>query len=270
MTDEPPVPNDSFGSLFDFASWLYPRVWTGFVLTWAVTLLPVGVLTFALDRVGLSGGVIAAVRDGAWGRAALFAGMQFLYWGVLLFHGWVNLSLVEAVSRGGESSLGDALSRTGARLPAQVWTLAHAAFRILPLALAGGVAAGLTFRDSPLTAAGALGLIALPASYFTVRWSLSSFVALLEGLSGGAALRRSAELSGGRFWLYSFQFCLFHVLVIVPSVILSVGGLKLLPAWAAGLFASGASAILIAPFSCGLYLALYWREAARAAPAAAQ
>ena len=47
MIDEAPVLTDSLGSLFDFASWLYPRVWTGFVLSWAVTLLPVGILSLA-------------------------------------------------------------------------------------------------------------------------------------------------------------------------------------------------------------------------------
>lgn len=67
-------------------------------------------------------------------------------------------------------------------------------------------------------------LIAIPVIYFTIRWSLSAFVTMIEGISGGAALRRSSELCGGRFGLYTFHFALFQALVIVPSVVMSVGG----------------------------------------------
>jgi len=268
MIDEAPVPTDSLGSLFEFASWLYPRVWTGFVLSWAVTLLPVGIISLAAERVS-PGGASAAMQQGALGRAALALGVQLLYWSVLMCNGWLNLALADAGTREGEASFGDSLSRMVSRLPAQVWTLAHTGFRILPLALVGGVAAGLTLRDSPLTALGAVALISIPVIYFTIRWSLSSFVTLIEGISGGAALRRSSELCGARFWPYAFQFVLFQALVIVPSVIMSVGGVKVLPLWAAALAAPAASAIVIAPFSCGLFLALYRREAARVVPAGA-
>lgn len=264
MIDEAPVPTDSLGSLFDFASWLYPRVWTGFVLGWAVTLLPVGIISLAAQNAS-PGGVAGAIQQGAWGRAALAMGVQLVYWTVLMCNGWLNLALVDAGSREGEVSFGDALTRTVSRLPAQIWTLAHTGFRIMPLALVGGVVAGLTLRDSPLTAAGAVLLIAIPVIYFTIRWSLSSFVTLIEGISGGAALRRSSELCGGRFWLYAFHFALFQALVIVPSVVMSVGGVKVLPLWAATLFAPAASAIILAPFSCGLFLGLYRREEKRVA-----
>lgn len=264
MIDEAPVPTDNLGSLFDFASWLYPRVWTGFVMSWAATLLPVGMLSLAVAHF-IPGGVAGAVQQGAWGRAALAAGVQAVYWSVLMCNGWLNIALVDAGSREGEASFGDSLSRMLSRLPAQIWTLANTGFRVMPLALAGGVVAGLTMRDSPLTAAGAVLLIAIPVVYFTIRWSLSAFVTLIEDISGGAALRRSSELCGGRFWLYTLHFGLFQALVIVPSVVMSVGGVKVLPLWAATLFAPAASAIVIAPFSCGLFLALYRREAARVA-----
>lgn len=268
MIDEAPVPTDSLGSLFDFASWLYPRVWTGFVLSWAVTLLPVGIITLAAQNAS-PGGVAGSIRDGAWGRAALGMGVQAVYWLVLMCNGWLNIALVDAGSREGEVSFGDALGRTASRLAAQIWTLAHTGFRIMPLALLGGVVAGLTLRDSPVTAAAAVLLIALPVIYFTIRWSLSAYVTAIEGISGGAALRRSSELCGGRFWRYTFQFALFQALVILPSVVMSVGGVKVLPIWAATLFAPAASAIVIAPFSCGLFLGLYRREEARVAVAAA-
>lgn len=264
MIDEAPVPTDALGSLFDFASWLYPRVWTGFLLSWAVVALPVGLLSLAVAHF-IPGGVAGALRDGAWSRAAVAAGMQAFYWSAIMCHGWLNIVLVDAGSREGEVSFGDALTRTVSRLPAQIWTLAHTGFRIMPLALVGGVVAGLTLRDSPLTAAGAVLLIAIPVIYFTIRWSLSSFVTLIEGISGGAALRRSSELCGGRFWLYAFHFALFQALVIVPSVVMSVGGVKVLPLWAATLFAPAASAIILAPFSGGLFLGLYRREEKRVA-----
>lgn len=267
MIDEAPVPTDSLGTLFDFASWLYPRVWTGFVLSWAVALLPVELLSLAAQNAG-PGGVAAAVQARAWGWALFFMGVHAVYGSALMCHGWLNIALADAASREGETSFGRSLARMGTRLPAQAWTLAHSGFRILPLALAGGIVAGLTMRESPMTAAAAALLVAFPVVYFTIRWSLSAFVTLLEGISGGAALRRSSELSGGRFWLFTLHFALLQALAIVPSVILSVAGLKVLPAWAAAFFAPAASAILIAPFSCGLFLALYRREGTRGAAAA--
>lgn len=268
MIEEAPVPTDSLGSLFDFASWLYPRVWTAFVLNWAFIIFPISLVALAAERAGGEGGAGGAVREGAWGRAVALLGVQFLYWAVLMFSNWIAIILADSAAREREISYRDALSRTLARLPAALWTLANTGFRILPLALAGGVVAGLTMRDSPLLAAGAILLIAAPMAYFTVRWSLSAYVALFEGLSGGAALRRSSALSGRRFWLFTLHFCVLQALALAPSIILSVGGLKMLPAWAAAVFAPAASAILIAPFSNGLFLGLYRREeSGGAAPA---
>ncbi len=268
MIDEAPVPTDSLGSLFDFAAWLYPRVWVSFALNWAVILLPVGIAVLVVERWG-PGGVGGAVQQGAWGRALVLAGTQALYWLVLMCSNWINMSTAEAAARDGESSFGEAVSRTASRLPAQLWTLISTGIRIMPMALAGGIVAGLTMRDSPLTAIGAVLLISLPVTYFTVRWSLSSYVALFEGISGGLALRRSSELSGRRFWLFAFHFCLLQALAVTPSIILSVGGLKVFPIWAAALFAPAASALVIAPFSNGLFLALYRRETSGGAAAAA-
>ncbi len=264
MTDEAPVPTDSLGSLFDFASWLYPRVWTSFLLSWAVTVLPVGLISLAAQMAG-PGGFAGAVQERAWGRAAFFLGVQALYWSVVLCHGWLNLVLAEAASRNADSSFGDAVNLVGSRLPAQAWTFLNNVFRLLPLALAGGVVAGLTMRDAPLIAAGTAVLIVVPVVYFTIRWSLSAFVTFFEGISGGAALRRSSELSGGRAWLFAFHFAVVQVLIFVPAAVISFGGLKVLPAWAAALFGPAAGAIVVAPFSCGLFLALYRREGARVA-----
>jgi hypothetical protein len=137
----------------------------------------------------------------------------------------------------------------------------------MPLAFMGGLTAMLVVRDSPLTAAAVVTLVFLPFMYFTLRWSLATVVTLFEGLSGGAALRRSAQLSGARFWLFSFQFIVYNVAVIVPSVILSLACAKVVPAWSNRMFATAASGMLIAPFSYGLYLALYRREFARGVPA---
>lgn len=266
MIDESPVPADSLGSLFAFASWLYPRVWTGFVLSWAAAMLPAGLISLAAQK-AVPGGFAGAVQEQAWGRAAFVAGVQLLYWSVVMCHGWINIVLVEAASRGADGSFGDAVGRMGARLPALVWTFLNNVFRLLPLGLAGGAVAGLTVRDSPFIAAGAMLLVALPVAFFTIRWSLSTFATLFEGLSGGAALRRSSELSGGRAWLFAFHFALVQALIIVPATIISVVGLKVLPAWAAALLSPAAGALLIAPLSCGLFLALYRRESARFAPA---
>lgn len=266
MTDEAPVPNDSLGSLFDFSAWLYPRVWAGFALVWAVTLLPGDLVMIAVNLV--FGSADAAHPQG---RTLIIAAARILVLvPAVILHGWVCIAMGDAVLRGGECSLLGASGRVLSRLPAQIWTVAHLAIRSLPFSLLAGVAAGFTFQNSPRTAVALVVLIAVPAAYCVMHWMLAPIVTLLEGLSGGAALRRSWELSGVRFWRFAFQFIVYYAAALVPAAVIGALAAKLLPASSAGLLGNAVNGLLITPFSVGLFLALYRREAARGAAAAAE
>lgn len=268
MTDDRPVPNDAFGSLFEYAFWLYPRVWAGFALLFAATMAPGQLASIAAGgALGLSSPAElgAAVQSGAVGRIGLLLAIKVAFFGVLLFNHWACLAMADAVARGEEPSVGAALGAALRRLPAQAWTFLGFFFRLIPIALMAGIAAGLTVRDSPATAVLVLILGGIPYAYFTLRWALSSVVTQLEGVSGGDALRRSSALCGGRFWLFSFQFVVYNAAALAPAFILGFAARRFLPAWAASVPGIVFAGLVLSPFSKGMILALYRREAARAA-----
>ncbi len=265
MTSDAPVPDDSLGALFGFSAWLYPRVWAGFALAWAVTLLPGNLVMIVVQLIFGMGNA-----EHPEGRTLIIsaASMLILVPAVIL-HTWVCIMMGDAVLRGDEPSLLDAAGRALSRLPAQMWTIAHLALRALPFSFLAGAAAGFTFKDSPRTAVALIALIAVPAAYCIMHWMLAPIVTLLEGLSGGAAVRRSWALSGARFWRFSFHFLIYYAAALVPSVAIGVASENLFPAWSAGLVGSAIDGLLITPFSVGLFLALYRREVARGAAATA-
>lgn len=272
MIDEAPAPNDSLGSLFDCGAWLYPRVWIGFTLVFASTLLPAELISIVVARImGLDGpeALAQAARAGAFGRIGVFFVMKILFFTALLFNHWSCLAVADEVARGGELTLVEALSRGLRRLPAQLWTVIGLSLRLSPLGFAGGLAVVLSLRDSPLTAVFAIAITAIPYVYFTLRWILSTAVVQFEGVSGGAALQRSSALTGPRFWLVSFQFAVYTLAGTVPALVVTFASAKFLPGWAAGLPGLIFGALVVGPFTTGMFLALYRRESARAAAAAA-
>lgn len=268
MSEEAPLPSDSLGSLFIFASWLYPRVWMGFALLCAVTLLPGELLILAGNQTaGLESTTdfVEAARGGAWARILIPVASMAAFVSLMLLYGWAGLSLGDSVAGGGDISLRGALRATVARLPAQVWTLVHMVVRLFPLVFVGGVVAGFTARESPLTAIAVVVVVALPIIYFTMRWMFSSAVTLFEGLSGGAALRRSSELSGARFGLVAFHFIVYNAIVLSAAILISVMSESIVPDWGAGLVGTVLGGMLVTPFTAGMFLGLYRREAARGA-----
>lgn len=271
MSDQPPVPDDSLSSLFENGSWLFPRAWSGFALIFCVTVLPMEILSALGNRaLGLesTAAIAQASRDGALDRVLLSFALKLMYALVALFDSYACIAMGEALARGEAMSAGDALRSALARLPAQLWTTFNFMVRLLPVGLLTGIAAALAYRDSLPTAivAGVLG--GGVYAYFTLRWIFSALVTQLEGLSGGAALRRSSSLSAGRFWLVSFQFLGYNAVVIVPSVILGYALASGMPEWAAGMTSAAFGSLAIAPFTTGIFLALYRREAARDAATA--
>ncbi len=271
MTDHAPAPNDAFSSLFDVAGWLYPRVWASYAAVWAMTLLPGDLLSIGFAwALGLSSpaDVAAAAQAGEGAKILLVSfGKVAIFLPAVLIHGWATMLVSDAAYHGVEKTPGEALGQVLTRLFALLWTLGGMMIRILPLTLAAGVVGGLTVRDSPLTAAACALLAGIPLIYFTTRWMFSSAVTLFEGVSGGAALRRSSDLVGQRFWRNALQFLVYNVLVMTPAFILGFVVAKVVPAWSARVIATGVSSLTIAPFSMGLFMALYWRESARGAAA---
>lgn len=271
MTDHAPAPNDAFSSLFDVAGWLYPRVWASYAAVWAMTLLPGDLLSIAFSwALGMSApaDVAAAAQAGETLKILLASfGKVVIFLPAVLIHGWATMLVSDAAYHGVEKTPGEALGQVLSRLFALLWTMAHMMARIMPLMFAAGVVGGLTMRDSPLTAAACALLAGAPLLYFTTRWMFSSTVTLFEGVSGGAALRRSSELVGRSFWRSAAQFFVYNVLVMTPAFLLGFVVAKLVPAWSARLLATGVSSLTIAPFSMGLFMAMYWRESARGAAA---
>lgn len=270
MTDEAPVPNDSLGSLFGCAAWLYPRFWTDCALIWAVTCLPGELVLMAVNRaMGLVSpeDIARAARDGALGRVGVHLVVKFsILMGVYLLHHWACIALGNARLGGEENSSKDALRLVISRLRAQVWTMLHFGARLLPICIVAGVAATFTANAPPRTVAAIVALVVLPALYFLTHWTMAPVVTLLEGLSGREALLRSWELSGARFGLFVFHYVVYYVVYLVPSILFGQLSLKVLPAWSAGLVEAALTGLLIAPFGAGMFLALYRRETLRPAP----
>ena len=106
-------------------------------------------------------------------------------------------------------------------------------------------------------------------AYLFVRWALSPLVTLLEDLSGGAALRRSGELSKARFWLFGFHYGVYYGGMFAISLLAPWLSAKLAPAWSVDLICGAVNVGMIGPFFTGMFTALYRREFARAAAAAA-
>ena len=69
-------------------------------------------------------------------------------------------------------------------------------------------------------------LLILPGIYFMVRWSLAEVVVVSEGITGLKALRRSRELTMGRFWpvfwLGVFPFLFFLLPVAIYILLITV------------------------------------------------
>lgn len=270
MSDQPPSPDDSLSSLFENGSWMFPRVWEGFALVFAATLLPMEAVSILCERaLGMesAAAIMQASREGAFGRIAVLGALKVAYALGTLFYSYACLAMAEACARGEALPPSDALRAALSRMPAQLWTTFNFLIRVTPVGLVGGLVMALTFRDSPPTAIFAGVLTGGAYVYFLFRWLFSALVTQFEGLSGGEALRRSSALSGGRFWLVSFQFVVYNAVAAVPSIILAFAITQYMPEWVAGAVSLAIGALVVSPFATGIFLAMYRRETARAVSA---
>lgn len=267
--------DDSLSPLLRAALRLFPRVWAAAAALWAVTILPGELVLVGVARsLGLMNPedfAAASSSGGAWRVLVLSAAQVAIVFPLVMVHFWACIAVCDAVIAGGEPSPRAALSLVIARIPAQVWTFVHVFIRMLPLGvLAGSAAAAAYATEASVPAMAALGaLVAAVTVYFMFRWTLTPIVTLLEGLSGGEAVRRSRALSGRRYGLFAFQYGVYYAWVAGVSMLVVWLAGKAAPAWFAGLASGAINAVVIGPLGTGMFTALYRREAARdAAPAA--
>lgn len=258
MIDEPPALDDSWSSLLRLAAWIYRRGFTSFVVIWAVLLLPFD--------------LIAAVYRQSLPRGALMPLLpEICLMLPSVFYGVVATAVAAAVLENSATPARDAFSLALRRTPAMVWTdglmLLRVALLMLPLGIIGGMTAKLHGFMPVLVIAAA----AVSVAYLLVRWALATAVVLFDSVSGGDALRLAGRLAGRRFWLLTINLIASLLPGIAVAVIFvwgfawalsSVGA----PSWFFELLSLSVSGVTAAPFMCAIYLALYRREAAFAAP----
>jgi hypothetical protein len=150
----------------------------------------------------LAGGVATGGPAAAFGLLWLLLVTILLFAVAAGFVGiWSHSALTYAIS---ERHLGHAVAVipsykfTLRRLPSVYWTMSTTYMPLVLLAAAGLVVSGALIR-------GALGLllslaVALGTTYFALKYALIDKIVILEGLTGGEARSRSAEILEGNIW----------------------------------------------------------------------
>lgn len=175
------------GRILDDAFALYRRHWRTLLAASAAVVVPVELAVFGVGLGWLDSGYVATRPLGA---ALAGAAAQLLVITPLLSA--VTVHVVLGAARGERPAAGAAIAAGLDAFSALFWPI---------LMVALGVALGL-----PLV---------VPAVFLAVRWAVVAQVVVADGLRGGAALRRSMDLTAGRGW---FSFLLLVVVNLVVAL----------------------------------------------------
>lgn len=176
-----------------------------FLTLWVATGLPALVMTVGSaywlglgDRENFK----VMIEAGQWRPLALF-GLVALVGKALEMVGFTAAVLAAAdCAAGREPETGHSLEGGLARFPAVVWTAVVVAVRVL------------------------LGLLLLiiPGVILMALYGFSHLAATLEGLSGGAAARRSWQLIAGNFWKVMGNTLVFTLIAGAGAIMVALGG----------------------------------------------
>lgn len=193
------------------ATRLYRRAWPTLLVIGAL-LLPIGIIfngiQFIATRLPPGNLVIALLENspGAYYAVALLL-LIFQHLASLVVTGPMVIEVYEDIRNGQSSSPRDVWNRTREHIPDLVRSVGRGALVIVLLSIT---------------------LIGVPvAIWLTIRWYFIPQATMLDGATGKAALKRSAQSVQGRWWRVALTIVAMLAMAAVPGILIGWGFLIL-------------------------------------------